>query len=134
MAWMPTGSFGTCRARTRSRFRALSALVAFGDSSTLQRSGVAFRSPRCALKITRRPDAVSAKVFEVCGLGQVDTGRARRVFRRDAQAGTVLERERPGEEHLRLSANQVATVRAVVARHPLVSAWPEELPSTLALF
>jgi hypothetical protein len=30
--------------------------------------------------LTRRPDAVLAKVFEVCGLGQVDTGRVRPVF------------------------------------------------------
>ncbi len=79
--------------------------------------------------LAQRPDAALARVFDACGLEGATPDQARPAFRSDSQAGTVLERERPGEASLRLTAEQIVTVRKIVSLHPLQSALPDHLPS-----
>lgn len=81
--------------------------------------------------LDRQREAVVRAILEHCGLPASAAPDALRAFARDAQEGTVLERAKAGEEHLRLNREQVAQVEAVVRKHPVVSRPDYLAPATL---
>jgi hypothetical protein len=81
--------------------------------------------------LTQRPQAVLEKVFELCDLNDADARGALAAYEKDSQAGTLLARARVGEEHWQLSAEQVETIEAILARHPAIKEPSMALPRTL---
>jgi hypothetical protein len=79
----------------------------------------------------KRPETLRA-LFEYCKLPTDQVPIGLRAFERDAQEGTFLARENPAEGNiLTLTPEQLAQVRAVLARHPVINTPDYILPGTL---
>ena len=78
-------------------------------------------------------EAVLSGIFEYCDLPISTVERALGAFAKGAQEGTGLDREKPGEEHLRMREDQVEEVLRVLARHPVINASDFIAPGTLQL-
>ena len=72
------------------------------------------------------------QIFTYCGLPLSSIKLALKAFDRDAQADTPLARENPREGNkLRLTAEQVRSVTAILQRHPVLTTLDFDAPNTL---
>lgn len=66
-----------------------------------------------------REEALAA-IFDACDLRDAKSADVLGAFEKDAQVGTPLAQERGDEAHLRLTPEQRAEIKAIVARHPVI--------------
>lgn len=84
--------------------------------------------------LNQRREQALAAIFAHCGLPAERIADTLAVFDRDAQAGTLLARERPSQgNQLRLSAAEHDTLTRIVGRHPRIGRPDLVLPGSLPL-
>lgn len=78
--------------------------------------------------LTNHPRNTLETVVAHCDVHGANLDAALEAFRDDAQAGTIMAQEAPGEERFRLTPPQIAEVRTILARHPTLN--PDYTPPT----
>ncbi len=81
----------------------------------------------------KRKQALST-IFNYCGLPVDQVAQTLSAFEGDSQAGTILAREKPNESNsLRLTEEQIAEIKTILSRHPVINTPDFVLPGTLQL-
>ncbi|MCB0020791.1 MAG: hypothetical protein KDE09_23515 [Anaerolineales bacterium] len=84
--------------------------------------------------IVNKGPAVIEEVFDYCALESEGIKRGLQAFSYDAQAGTLLGRENPLEGNKRvLRQEQIASIHAILKRHPTINDPDYIVPATLKL-
>jgi hypothetical protein len=93
--------------------------------------GIPLLAVRYADLNAQRERVVKA-IFDYCGLPVEQVSKALVAFDRDSQEGTFLARENPKEGNkLQLSAEEVAEMNRILARHPVIKVSDFIAPNTL---
>ncbi|MBI1259262.1 MAG: hypothetical protein GC204_17485 [Chloroflexi bacterium] len=96
-----------------------------------QQNGIPALAVRYADLNGKRAQTLKA-IFEHCGLPVDQVEQALVAFEQDSQAGTMLARERPTEGNaFRLTDEQIAEIKAILRRHPVINTPDFIVPGTL---
>jgi hypothetical protein len=84
--------------------------------------------------LNTKREATLKAIFEYCGLPTEQIPQALHAYERDSQAGTFLAREKPSEGNkFQFNETQLESIRAVLARHPVIKVSDFVAPGTPVL-